>query len=68
MYAVFVRRRPKWAKDTTENKPSVIKPTNYKSSDGSCGNTNTVRKNMEGIVGDSKVNGLKTKRSRGHRE
>lgn len=41
---------------------------NYKNSDGSRGNTNIVRRNMEGFAGNSKVNGLKMERSREHRE
>lgn len=57
-----------WTEDTVENEPSVIKPTNYKNSGGSCGNTSIGRRNLEDIAGDSKVNGLKTKQSRGHRE
>ena len=54
-----------WTKDTRENEPSVIKPTNHKNSDGLRGNTAIVRRNLQGIAGDSKVNGLKTKRSEG---
>lgn len=47
--------------DTRKNESSVIKPTNYENSDGSCGNRSTVRRNLEDIAGDSKVNRLKTK-------
>lgn len=54
--------------DTRKNEPSVIKPTNYKNSDGSCGNTSIVRRNLEDIAEDSKINRLKTKRSTGHTE
>ena len=54
-----------WTEDTRKNKLSVIKHTNYTNSDGSCGNTSIVRRNLEDIAGDSKVNGLKSKQSRG---
>ena len=54
-----------WTKDTTQNEPSIIKPTNHKNSDASHGNTIIVGRNLQGITGDSKVNGFKTKRSEG---
>lgn len=50
--------------DIIEDEPSVIKPMNYKNSDGSHGSTNIVRRNLEGIGGDSKVSRLKTKRNK----
>lgn len=54
-----------WTRDITQNEPSIIKPTNHKNSDGSRGNTIIVGRNLQGITGDSKVNGFKTKRSEG---
>lgn len=55
VYVVFVRQNHKYTKDSTANELGVIKPTNYKNSDGSRGNTNMVRRNLEGTAGDSKV-------------